>query len=346
MLHYYSSQIVVSEGEYGTNQMEPPKFNSRLFALIIGINKYNSRTTSNSRGQKTYSPEIELPSFTNLRGAVADAENFYKYLTSDLDVPSDRINLLCDEQATRAEIIKAFQDLGERQDIRKGDSIVIFYAGHGAQALPPQRLSATPGCPKYVELLVPHDYGKDPKNYQSKGIPDYTLAALLNGIAEKKGDNITVIFDSCHSASALRGPVSKPVSDDENSQPIARTGPELNYRIPDDLDVDIWGGKRALSVLPRLRHVGSASYVFFSACSSSELAKEDNGRGYFTSALLKLLKEVGSRTLPCSQIITRIGRIHDQILNAKDCTQLDLFFMVSCRHTGTIYNVSVRHQKH
>jgi hypothetical protein len=162
----------------------------------------------------------------------------------------------------------------------------------------------------------------------------------------------TVIFDSCHSASALRGPVSKPVLDDKNSQPIARTGPALNYRIPDDLDVDIWGGKRALSVLPQLRHVGSASYVFLSACSSSELAKEDNGRGYFTSALLKLLKEVGSRTLPCSQIITCIGKIPEyvffqmfislnaneiasaKVLNAKDSTQLDLFFMVSRRHTG------------
>lgn len=200
----------------GTNQIEAPKskyvhricwnlgihalsslsiHSSRLFALIIGINRYNSHTISNSRGQKPYySSEIELPLFTNLRGAVADAENFCKYLTSDLFVPSERIKLLCDEEATRAEIIKAFQDLGERQDIRKGDSIVIFYAGHGAQALPPQRLSDTPGCPTYVELLVPHDFGKDPKNYQSKGIPDYTLAALLNGIAEKKGDNIVSLF--------------------------------------------------------------------------------------------------------------------------------------------------------
>ncbi|KAF8200295.1 hypothetical protein BJ912DRAFT_844185 [Pholiota molesta] len=109
---------------------------SRLFALIIGINNYKpniSQATSSSYRDKEAS-YIDLPSFTNPRSALADAKHLYKYLTFDLGVPSEQIKLLRDEETTRAEIINAFHDLGERQDIRKGDSIVISYAGHGADA--------------------------------------------------------------------------------------------------------------------------------------------------------------------------------------------------------------------
>jgi hypothetical protein len=129
-------------------------------------------------------------SFPNLRGAIADAEHFYEYLTSTLEVPKERITVLHNEQATRSKIIAAFRKLGNDKDICHGDSIIIFYAGHGAQALPPQRLLGKPGCPKYTELLVPYDFNKFPGQQDSMGIPDYTLAALLNTIARNKGDRI------------------------------------------------------------------------------------------------------------------------------------------------------------
>lgn len=297
-------------------------YRHRLFGLIIGINNYN----------KTPQVDSSSPYFGNLSGAVADAKNFYKYLTHHQNVPEQQITLLCDEKATRTEIIKAFQSLGnEDNGIRKGDSIVIFYAGHGAQALPPKRLLGTDGCPKYTEVLLPYDFNG---NRPYMGIPDYTLGSLLATIAENKGDNIvsslnfhgfdflislelmifpsefqTVIFDCCHSASSLRGPrlTPPPVSDDAGSSPITRGGPALKYNIPDDLDEAIWTRK---TDLPRLRHSGATSYVFFAACDSTESAKEVGGQGYFTSALLALLTKEGTDMLPCSQIILRLGTIN------------------------------------
>jgi hypothetical protein len=171
-------------------------YSPRLFALIIGINTYNpsSKAVSIDRGSQVLTANSlypALPSFTNLRGAVADAEHFHTYLTSKLGVPEKQITLLREKDATREEIIAAFQRFSEKGNgINKGDSIVIFYAGHGAQARPPKRLLGTDGCPEYVELLVPYDYNKIPGNQENMGIPDYTLAALINAIARSKGDNI------------------------------------------------------------------------------------------------------------------------------------------------------------
>ncbi|KAF9476892.1 hypothetical protein BDN70DRAFT_922963 [Pholiota conissans] len=286
----------------------------RLFGLVIGINTYNRRQSPQnapiSRGPQVSSKKKPyIPIFSNLGGAVGDAKRFHKYLTSpEVGIPQDQITLLCEQQATRTNIIKAFQGLADEARIRKGDSIVIYYAGHGAQALPPKRLLNVPGCPEYNELLIPYDFNDGEQ--EEMGIPDYTLAALLDSIAKKKGDNITIIFDCCHSASALRGGYCSSAS--PNSQSLIRGGPELNFHIPDELDENIWGGTRSLTVPPRLRHSGAASYVFFSACASFELAKEEKGQGCFTSALLNLLQAIDSNTLRCSQIIQRLDKIPGQ----------------------------------
>ncbi len=275
-----------------------------------------------------------MPTFTNLRGAVADAEEVYDYLTSDLGVPKSQITFLRDSEATRDNIIAAFRNLADNKDIKEGESIFIYYAGHGAQALPPNRLLKMIGCPEKVEVLVPHDYGRVPAKHESMGIPDYSVGALLNQIAEKKGDNIvclllylpllipdfvlvlqTVVFDCCHSASALRG------ARDPNPQILTRSGPELMYHLPDDLDRDIWDSdpgsrtslSRGLTTLSPLKHFGSTSYVFFAACSSSELAREKDDRGCFTSALIALLKKLGHSSFSCSQLITHLPKIEGSV---------------------------------
>ncbi len=126
-----------------------------------------------------------LPVFSNLRGAVSDAKKFRDYLINTVEVDPRHISLLIDEQATRENIIDAFRRLAHNPKIGHGDSIFIFYAGHGAQALPPQSMLGLPGCPEYVELLVPYNS----INYRDM-IPDYTLEALLDEISKKKGNNI------------------------------------------------------------------------------------------------------------------------------------------------------------
>jgi uncharacterized caspase-like protein len=141
----------------------------------------------------TLVPSNSAP-FKDLRSAVADAQNFQQYLTDDLGVPQERITFLRDKQATRSGIIKAFQNLSDKNNnIRHGDSIVIFYAGHGAQLPLPPQLQAS-GRSNHTEFIIPYDFNKDPGSEEHMAIPDYTLAALLKKIAESKGDNI-VSFD-------------------------------------------------------------------------------------------------------------------------------------------------------
>lgn len=308
----------------------------RLFALVIGINTYNGLQSSS--GNRDRDTDVAVPTFTNLRGAVADAQEVYDYLTSDLGVPKNQITFLRDEEATRTNIIAAFRNLASNKDIKEGDSIFIYYAGHGAQTLPPKRLLRMKGCPEKVEVLVPHDYGRIPSKHESMGIPDYSIGALLNQIAEKKGDNIvclplnlsslisdcalvfnfflqTVIFDCCHSASALRG------SRNPNAGALTRSGPDLMYHLPDELDRDIWNSdpgprtslSRGLTTPSPLKHFGSTSYVFFAACSSSELAREMDDRGCFTSALITLLKKLGHSSFSCSQLITHLPKIEGSV---------------------------------
>ena len=149
--------------------------NPLLFALIIGINNYQNQI--------------------HLRGAVADAKAFKNYLTTCLGVDESRIISLIDKEATRAKIIEKFKFLSEAEAIQRGhDPIVIFFAGHGGDApSPPGWEAGGPGS--RTQFLIAHDSSAG-KKARICGIPDRTVAALLNRIAERKGDNIVSFLAS------------------------------------------------------------------------------------------------------------------------------------------------------
>lgn len=114
------------------------------------------------------------------------------YLLTDLQVPESQIRLLLDDQAKRADIISALQGIQADDRIKKGDPILIFFAGHGGET------DAPPGWPtgdpdKKIQMIIPQDYSTD-KSAPVHGIPDRSLAALLNGIANRHGDNIVSHF--------------------------------------------------------------------------------------------------------------------------------------------------------
>ncbi|KAH7337332.1 caspase domain-containing protein [Rhizoctonia solani] len=139
---------------------------SNLHALVIGINEYLHHS--------------------HLKGAVNDANLFKSYLLNDLFVPETQITTLFDTQATRSQIIKAFQNLATDQNIKHGDPIVIYYAGHGAEVQPPPSHHVADGS--RVQSLVPQDAGTT--NLSSAAIPpipDFTISSLLNRIANAKG---------------------------------------------------------------------------------------------------------------------------------------------------------------
>ncbi|KDQ52438.1 hypothetical protein JAAARDRAFT_73132 [Jaapia argillacea MUCL 33604] len=248
----------------------------RLFALIIGINTYK-----------------RVP---DLHGAVADAIAMKDYLEKDLQVPSHQICILCNENASRSAIIREFQALQNNPHIQPGDPVLIFFAGHGC------KVKAPPGwvdgnVDGEVEGIVSQDYDGKGVHF----IPDRTIGELIEGIARNKGDNITVIFDCCHSGSGTRDP-----------DRLIRCA-EIEDKISLDLDQRICGTDARGSVtLPEFRHTGLSSHMLLAACGADETAGEINQRGVFSKALLKLLQSVGVEKLTYRDVLTSIDAMPDQ----------------------------------
>ncbi|KAJ2921276.1 hypothetical protein H1R20_g15820, partial [Candolleomyces eurysporus] len=262
---------------------------SPLWALIIGINDYQDRD------------------MRKLKGAASDADAVKTYLQTDLRVPEDQIINLRNGSATRSEIIAAFKGLRNNPRIKPMDPILIYFAGHGGE-------SGDSSAPK-TQSLIPVDFS--PKKVCP--IPDRTVAALINGIAQKRGNNITVILDCCHSGSGTRG-----ASNDESTVRGCQLDDDA---IPDHLDRDILRDGRAfgsdtrgLSIAKGFAVKDMHSHILLAACSANELAREDavkrgqdsDARGRFTAALLDLLRSVSPNQITYSDILTRIPSINGQ----------------------------------
>jgi hypothetical protein len=136
---------------------------------------------------------------TTLNGAVPDANAIQEYLEKELNVPSSHIQSLRDGEATRAAIIESFRKLQNDSRIKEGDPILIFYAGHGGETHAPMTWEA--GDSK-IQMLIPYDFNTKINNHDVHGIPDRTIAVLLNGLAKEKGNNIVrsiaYLYDPLH----------------------------------------------------------------------------------------------------------------------------------------------------
>lgn len=148
-IHLHSAPNLVLTVEFSVE--------SRLFALIIGINDYTKST--------------------KLRGARADALAVDEYLRTALSVPSNRITVLLDQGASRDAIINGFMGLRDNKEIQPGDPILIFYAGHGAEI--------SEGTGK-IQSIIPQNHD----GIDVHPIPDWTIGSLLAQIHAAKGDNI------------------------------------------------------------------------------------------------------------------------------------------------------------
>ncbi|CAE6445230.1 unnamed protein product, partial [Rhizoctonia solani] len=243
-----------------TNNVKPP-----LHALIIGINKYKANL--------------------HLAAAVPDALAFKSFLADDLCIPEEQITVLLDEQAKRADLIKAFQDLARPDNgINRGDPILIYYAGHGSEIdPPPDRAANSP----LVQCIVPQDTSKEAGVVP---IPDFTIGALVHRISLEKGNNITLIFDCCYSAGSSRATLEDARFVDKADLPELPASPDIDF-IQDALSgtpnvVDLFSLGFGLEDMD--------SYVMLAACGHGEVAFENRveNRGYFSSVLLKLLRSV------------------------------------------------------
>ena len=138
---------------------QPPN----LFALVIGINKYQSSN---------------IPS---LMGAVPDADAVQDYLQKYLGVPNAQISNLRDAEATQAAIIDAINALTTDARIQRGDPILIFFAGHGSAASNPVGSVGWERGETEIQPLVPYDYLCQRRKVY--GMPDVTFGTLLGRLA-------------------------------------------------------------------------------------------------------------------------------------------------------------------
>ncbi|KIY69944.1 hypothetical protein CYLTODRAFT_209321 [Cylindrobasidium torrendii FP15055 ss-10] len=243
---------------------------NRVHALIIGINDYKNSE------------------FGNLTGAVNDAKSFRAYLRR---------------------IIASLQALQDDAAIVKDEAaIIIYYAGHGASGAKPDGWDEWESSGGNVEMLCPTDIGTGTPTIE--GITDRTIGALLVQLAEKKGDNITLILDCCCSSGMTRA--AKLGGEEQPKGAVARIIERGVPPISGTVDADIWGGRggRETRTVAKITHgfSGTAreSHVLLAACNSRQQAFEYHGQGLFTAALLEVLSNHGLNNLTYASLMHRM----------------------------------------
>ena len=147
--------------------MHEDSINDRLFALIIGIDNYQDKK------------------IRKLRGCVNDSENVYRFLTESLRASPAHIKHLRDSQATRQNILSAFEEhLLNNQEIQQNDTIVFYFAGHGSYEISEENYPAG----NQLETICPYD-----DRMGARGIPDRTFASLMRRLAVLRGNNIVSV---------------------------------------------------------------------------------------------------------------------------------------------------------
>ncbi|KAJ6505179.1 hypothetical protein C8R45DRAFT_1181219 [Mycena sanguinolenta] len=133
-----------------------------------------------------------------------DAILFQTYLLERFSKPQLHIRSIYNEDATRRAILSEFRShLIDNTDVNTGDTFIFYFAGHGSRVKAPVGWSTRDG---EIETICPHDELTLVEGIMVPGIPDLTIASLLHELTRKRGGNVTVILDSCHSGGGTRRP--------------------------------------------------------------------------------------------------------------------------------------------
>lgn len=157
--------------------IQPSRQQKPLFCLIIGIDNYQS------------------PTIPVLSGAVADSVAVRTFFSSNKHAVSfftPDITHLTNEKATRDTILKELHAFQSNSRIRRGDPMLIYYAGHGSASVPESShwtITANQKEHSDSQSIVPYDCDEF-----ATGIPYRTIATCLNRLSEVKGNNIVSYY--------------------------------------------------------------------------------------------------------------------------------------------------------
>jgi Caspase domain len=243
----------------------------KIYALLIGINKYQS--------------------INGLGGCVNDINRFEQYLLSSLNVPQTQILKLLDKQAPKAKIVAAFQT--HFANATKNDVCIFYFAGHGVRQIA-NPVFKNDSINDTLECITCYDTKLDGTGL----IADKEQRWLIHQLATKSGGcHILTIFDCCFSGDNTRDIIQK----DEKERMIRLSETEdrggdilpqrpwkdfiFAHKISEKMIADNTAANKPLNdILPQGQHIQLA------ACASNEKAKEGGGHGYFSLFLMELLE--------------------------------------------------------
>ena len=224
-------------------------------ALLVGIDSYQPEVMpADVRGRKTYS---------DLKGAVADAESMREILVARYGFAPEDIRFLTDAEATREQILTEFRT--HLIESSGGDDVALFYyAGHGSWV----QNSKTDEPDGRDESIVPADSHKG-----ALDIRDKELARLYHKVLDK-GALLTVILDSCHSGSSARGLPGTSIKRQLSPDPRDAADPPDPGPTPEE---------RGALVLTAAQDYQTADELLY---------ENDEWHGLFTSKLVATLRSV------------------------------------------------------
>lgn len=138
--------------------------------------------------------------FEGLRGTLNDAKD----MAGALQNHGFDITECYSSSATRSGILEAWKQLIAAT--RRGDSVVIYYSGHGGIVQAPEKDKSTQekGARWRCQFLVPVDYDQTTDD-DFRGILDVQISYMLRDTTNKT-PNVTIILDCCHSGRLFRAP--------------------------------------------------------------------------------------------------------------------------------------------
>ncbi|KAJ7753236.1 caspase domain-containing protein, partial [Mycena metata] len=259
-----------------------------IFALIVAIDKYQS-------------DEIH-----DLHQCLNDATLFSTYLLERFSKPQLHIRTIYNEAATRRAILSEFRShLIDNTDVNTGDALIFYFAGHGCRVKAPVGWSTRDG---EIETICPYDELTLVDGRQCDmvpGIPDLTIASLLHELTRKRGENVTVILDSCHSGGGTRRPK-------DGTLIRCRASRASDRKVPfPDIDRDIWTHEAAFMELTGNRESGfrgNNPHALLAACRDDEFAAD----GYFTNQLVECLRHKVTAESTYADLATALSFKPDQ----------------------------------
>ena len=240
-------------------------------AMIVGVNKY-----------KNLSGEDQL------KGPVPDAGKFYDLIVDDEAkvFPRQNVCVLTDEEVTYQGFKTAFQKaLVDRAD--GANDVVIYYAGHGSQ-LRDRNNDDGDGWDETLFLYDSSIRERPREGLHYNQLRDDEFNGMLAAL-QKKTRHFTVILDSCHSGTATRD-----IGGDEKSRFVDPDLSEADRASPTSVR-ESGGGDGGYSYAD-FTPANFPGAVILSASRDDETAKERAGVGYFTNALITVLRRNGRIT--------------------------------------------------